>query len=397
MSRFLARRTTPTVIAAPTSRRALIALYAIAAFLYWSSLYLYVPTLPTYIQTKTAQLAMVGVVLAQYGLWQAFIRVPLGITVDWLGWNKPFIIVGFALCGLGALILGLADDAGQLAAGRAITGLAAGTWVPLIVAFSGLFQPREAVRATALITFVGSSGRVLSTAVTGSLNELGGYSLSFLIAAGAAGLAILFILPAHARRRPPNRPSKGSIRRVTTRPDVLLPALLAAISQYANWAATFSFMPILARELGASDVTLSMLLSLHIGVAIAGNLVASVVVVRIGTRRLLYTSFGLMGAGLGLAALAPALALVFVAQVLMGLSQGIGYPVLMGMSIQYVDDAYRTTAMGLHQAVYAIGMFSGPWLSGVLADSIGIQSMFGVTALGTFILGAVITHWLAEA
>ena len=36
--------------------------------------------------------------------------------------------------------------------------------------------------------------------------------------------------------------------------------------------------------------------------------------------------------------------------------------------------------MGLHQAVYAIGMFAGPWLSGILADAMGIRPMFGVTA-----------------
>jgi MFS family permease len=45
--------------------------------------------------------------------------------------------------------------------------------------------------------------------------------------------------------------------------------------------------------------------------------------------------------------------------------------------------------MGLFQAVYAVGMFSGPWLSGILADVIGLQPMFGVigvccTAIGLF-------------
>jgi len=43
--------------------------------------------------------------------------------------------------------------------------------------------------------------------------------------------------------------------------------------------------------------------------------------------------------------------------------------------------------MGLHQAVYAIGMFGGPALSGVLAEAMGIQPMFGVTAVACLILG----------
>jgi MFS family permease len=320
--------------------------------------------------------------------------LPLGVAADWLGWHKPLIIVGFSLSGLGALAMGLAEGVGTLGVGRAITGLAAGTWVPLVVAFSGLFPPHETVRATALLTFIGSVGRVLATAVTGSLNEWGGYALPFYLAAAAAALAVLIVLLTRGKRRPGDRPSVSGVGRLITRRDVLLPSLLAAISQYANWTSTFSFMPILAQKLGATDVTLSLLLSLHIGVVTLGNLAASAIVDRLGARRLAYLSFMLLAAGLGLAAIAPSLVIVFIAQILLGVSQGIGYPVLMGLSIRFVSDANRTTAMGLHQAVYAIGMFSGPWLSGILADAVGIQPMFGVTASVCLLAGMSATRRL---
>jgi len=385
-----------SLTASASSRRRMIALYVTAVFLYWVALYLYVPTLPTYAQSKSGNLALVGVVLSQYGLWQAIIRLPLGIVSDWLGWRKPFVVAGFVLVGLGALIMGLAGDVNGLIVGRAITGLAAGTWVPLVVVFSSLFPPHEAVRASALLTFAGSVGRVLATGVTGSLNELGGYSLAFFLAAGAAVLAILVISPTRELRHPSQRPSMKGIGRLVSRRDVLLPAVLAAVSQYANWAATFSFTPILARQLGGTDTTQSMLVSMHIGVVTLGNLVATAIVNRIGARRLVTLSFVLASAGLGGAALASSLSLLFVAQVCIGLSQGTVYPVLMGMSIRHVADAERTTAMGLHQAVYAIGMFGGPWLSGILADAVGIQPMFGVTALTCLVVGLLVTRWLIE-
>jgi MFS family permease len=372
----------------------MIALCAIAVFLYWMALYLYVPTLPTYIQSKSDNLALVGVVLSMYGLWQAIIRLPLGIAADWLGQRKPFIIVGFALAGLGAWTMGEADSVNGLIIGRAITGLAAGTWVPLVVVFSSLFPPHEALRATAMLTFVGSVGRVLATGVTGSLNELGGYPLAFFLAAGAAALAVLIVLPTREGRRPPQQPSVGAIGSLIARPDVLLPSLLAAVSQYANWTATFGFMPILARQLGATDVTQSMLMSMHIGVSTLGNLMATAIVRRVGARRLVYLGFVLLCAGIGGAALAPSLPLIFVSQFCIGLGQGIGYPVLMGLSIQQVADAERTTAMGLHQAVYAIGMFGGPWLSGLLADAMGIRPTFGVTAFFCLVLGLFVTRWI---
>jgi len=90
------------------SRRFLIGMYLLVAFLYLMALYLYMPTLPTYIQSKSENLALVGIILAQYGLWQAIIRLPLGIAADWVGRRKPFIMVGLALVGVSAWVWALA-------------------------------------------------------------------------------------------------------------------------------------------------------------------------------------------------------------------------------------------------------------------------------------------------
>ena len=374
----------------------LIMLYIAVALLYWMSLYLYVPTLPTYVQSKSESLALVGVILAQYGLWQAIIRLPLGIVVDWMGRRKPFIIAGVALAGLGAWIMGTADSASGLLVGRAITGLACGTWVPLTVAFSGLFPARDAIRATAILTFVGSIGQVSATSVTGSLNALGGYSLAFFLAVGAAALGLLVALSVREKQHPPRRPSVNGIGHLITRRDVLLPSLLAAVSQYTNWAVTFGFLPILAEQLGATDVFLSVLISMHIGVVTVMTLGAAAIVNHIGARRLVLASFLLMSGGIGLAAWAPSLAIIFAAQLCMAVAQGFSYPVLMGMSIQEVADVERNTAMGLHQAVYAVGMFAGPWLSGILADAVGIRPMFGVTAFACLAIGLFLIRLLPK-
>ena len=76
---------------------------------------------------------------------------------------------------------------------------------------------------------------------------------------------------------------------------------------------------------------------------------------------------------------------------------GTVYPVLMGLSIRYVDDSERTTAMGLHQAIYAIGMFGGPAASGVIANALGIRPMFLLTAVVCLGLGLLGVRWLDTA
>jgi MFS family permease len=175
---------------------------------------------------------------------------------------------------------------------------------------------------------------------------------------------------------------------------VLLPALLNAVLQYVEFAATFSFIPILARQAGATDILLSTLLSSSILVMLLGNLSAASLVHRIGVRRLLTANVALVALGVGGAAFASSLPLIFACQYCISFSFGIGYPILMGLSIQPVGEAERTTAMGLHQSVYSLGMFTGPWLSGILAVRLGIQPMFFVTGIAALVLGLVGTRVL---
>lgn len=360
-------------------------------------LYLYVPTLPVYAETIVDDLALVGVALSMYGLWQAIVRIPLGIAADSWGRRKPFLLVGFGLAALGAWIMGTAGNVNDLIAGRAITGLAAGTWVPLLVAFSTLYPPAEAVRATALLTMIASAGRTLATGLNGPLSEWGGYQLAFFVAMGAAGLAALFVLPARERRHAPRRPSVSGTANLIGRRDVLLPALLSAVIQYVAWTTSYGFMPLLAKRLGASDVFISLLVTLNLLVVTAGNLGATTIVDRFGARRLMFISFAVLPAGVVVAAIAPNLAILLLGQILISLAQGIGYPVLMGLSIRHVDNERRTIAMGVHQSVYAIGMFAGPWLSGILANAVGIRVTFGVTAGACLVLGLLGTRGLARA
>ena len=388
----------PIMVSQPSTvtrtRRGLVVLYIVIVALFWLATYIYVPTLPTYVQSKSENLAFMGMVLAQYGLWQALVRLPIGISADWLGRRKPYILVGIALTGIGAWVMGNADATGGLAIGRAITGLAAGSWVPLTVAFSSLFPARDAIRATAILTFSASVGQVIGTSLTGSLNELGGYPLAFTVATAVAAVTMFLALFLREEPRPRQQPDLKETGRLVTRKDVLVPALIAAVGQYTNWAITFGFLPILASQLGATDVTLSILTSMQIGIVTLSTLVAAALVNRVGARRLVYFTMILMSAATGAAVFASSLWMVFVIQLCLGLAQGLGYPVYMGLSIRDVEDAERTTAMGLHQSVYAIGMFAGPWLSGILTDALGIRPMFGVTAAGCFIGGVLLARLL---
>ncbi|MCJ7737681.1 MAG: MFS transporter, partial [Anaerolineae bacterium] len=291
-----------------TSRRGgSTALYVISCFLFWISLYLYVPTLPTYAESKTTNLELVGVVLMQYGLWQTVIRIPVGILSDWLGRRKPFILSGLVLAGVAALVMGSSTGVNGLIAGRAISGLAAGAWVLFVVAFSSLFPAEQAVRATTLLNLVSSFGRVLATGSNGWLIGAGGYSLPFWLAGVAALLAVLFILPVREEPMPGVRPSLAGFLNLVKRRDVMVPSLLSTLAQYVAWATTLGFMPILAQRLGASSVMQSLLVSGSMIVGIGGNLLSAAATRRIGPRRVVALAFTVYSLGIVAAALSPTL------------------------------------------------------------------------------------------
>ncbi len=354
-------------------------------FLFWLTLYLYVPTLPTYVKTKTVNLSMVGLVLSMYGLLMAIFRLPVGIAVDSVGWGKPFIIGGLLFGALGAFTMGKGSSLGTIAVGRAFTGVSAATWVPLLVVFSSFFSPEEAIYSSTMLTFTSSFGRMVGTSLTGLLNRAGGYGLPFYLAAGTGILAICIMLFTKVARKPKQKMSLTSIGALFLRRDVVFPAFISIIVHYADWSVTFGLLPILAQSMGASDVVKSLLISLNIVSIAAANLLNTILLKRVRHTLLLSSGALLFFAGIVVIALSPSLAWIYPGTMTMGFAFGLVYPILLGMSIHKVEQSQRSTAMGINQALYSIGMFTGPWLTGIIADSIGIRHTFLVTA-GFFLM-----------
>jgi MFS family permease len=364
------------------SRYRIPALFS-AAVLFFAALYSYVPSLPAYLSERTSSLTAVGLVLSMFGLWMATLRIPLGVVADATGRNKPYLIGGVLMAGIGATVMALGKSIGMLAFGRALTGAAAAAWVPMMVVFASYFPPEQTIFATSLLSFAGSLGQMIGTSVTGFLQTLGGYRLTFFAAAGISIAATIIIASVRIPRM--DAAHRGmvnarSILAIFRRRDVLVPSFTNALCQFGVWAVTFGFMPLLARQMGARAVATSLLMSLNIAANVAANLFATFIANRGGRRLLLHGSFAAFAAGAILAALSHSVPLLFVSTVVMGLANGLFFPILLGLSIQGVDAAHRSTAMGIHQAVYAVGMFTGPWIGGIIADAVGIRGMFAIVA-----------------
>jgi DHA1 family multidrug resistance protein-like MFS transporter len=82
-------------------------------------------------------------------------------------------------------------------------------------------------------------------------------------------------------------------------------------------------------------------------------------------------------------------------QGLNGFSQGFLFP-LLGMDVESISHEKRATAMGIYQALYAIGMFAGPFLAGALNSRMGLVAGFYFAGTLGLIATILITYWKKE-
>jgi MFS family permease len=358
-----------------------LGLFSAVIFLFWMSLYLYVPTLPVYAaQVRGAALDVVGLIIASYGFTQLVLRIPTGLWSDQVRRRKVFVVGGLLLATASGLGLALAGNPAMLVVFRGMSGAAAATWVVSSVWLASFYPPQEAVKAAGMASFLSGLGQVLATALGGSIAQKFGWTAPFYVAAGVGALTLIPLAFVREKRQDKKAfAGPKSIFHTLSDRTLLIVSLVTAVEHFAIFATIYGFIPIYAAGLGASRAQLGWLTSTFQ----LANVVTSIGVGLLVTSR---TEKGLALVGLAAVGLScfwvlriHTIPMLFLSQALNGLGNGLTYSVLMGLAIKRVASERRALAMGAFQAIYAIGMFSGPTISGWLAKTTGIQSVFWVS------------------
>ena len=361
----------------PPAQHRSVVLFCAATFFYWTALYLYVPILPVYARSLGASLSMVGVVIASYALPQLLLRIPIGLWFDAIRRRKALVALGLVTASLGALGLGLAPGIWPLCLARATTGIGAAVWVTFAVYFTSYYPAERAARAIAVINSVHGAALVVATSSGGAIAGLMGYRHVFFGAAllGTVGLLALSLAGKPAARPLPAISGRG-FRRIATHPLLLTVSFMAILAQFANFAGLFAFIPVYATGIGASSADLGIITMLALG----ASAVAALASVRLAERRgdtfALVLGALMMGAALLAVPFTTSVPLLGVVQVVNGLGRGTLSTITMALSIRSAPPEQRATAMGVYQALYALGMLAGPLVSGFLADSLTLASVF---------------------
>lgn len=349
-------------------------LFCIMVMFFWMSMYTYQPQLSVYCELLGAGAAVTGTILSAYGFTQMLCRIPIGLLSDRLCRRKPFVIAGAVVTVLSAFGMYLARTPAVMMIFRGLSGVSASAWVTYTVLFSDYFDAKDAPRAMSRLMIFNNLGTLLAMLIGGQAAQYFGVGSSFLLACVTGGIAIILSLRITEHVPPRSQTRVKDMLSVALDKNLLLVSFLALLAQIIQQGATLGFTPKFAAQLGATSAQLGILS----GAAIFGAMCSSwcnarYFLKRFGTRcciltgQLLYASATVL-----LPVLSRNVHTVVVMQFLVGLGNGAYFPLMMGIAIAGIDSAKRGLAMGIFQSVYALGMFIGPLITGLLMEAVPI-------------------------
>lgn len=364
-----------------SNRRSIILIY-ICTFFYWMAMYLYVPILPVYAESLGASLTVVGVIVAAYAIPQLLVRIPLGILADILGRQKPLILAGCIILMIGSWGLALSPAPLYLGICRGLVGVGAAIWVVFPVFLMSLYPQEKAGQALSILNFIVGVATLTATLLGGMIADILGEKMAFYTAvclAMAAFISIFFT-------KEQNISCKGTlswqtVKQVSQNPLLIIVSIMGALLFFAEFSSVWGFVPIYAAALGASGTQLGIITMLSTLGGMVGSLISAVIMRRQGAVWTVIIASGLLGVSLLAVPWIHDLDILSGVLLVHGLGYGILYTPLMALSMQNIAAGQRSTAMGLFQAIYAIGMLSGPLISGLLSDHFSLAVVFYVGGL----------------
>ena len=367
-----------------------LVVFGLGTFLFWSSLYVYVPVLSVYARTLGAPLTLVGLVVGIYGATQMIIRIPIGLASDLIGRRRPFILAGLVASGLGCLGLAWSPNPWFLVGSRAMLGLGAATWVAFSVLFASYYPLHRSAQAMSLISFVNGAAQALAGLAGGYLSEQWGPGSTFYAGAFLAlvGFAVMLAVPESAQPKPTGGMSLSRLLAIARTPALLLASGVALLSYLAMFTTTFTFVPIYARNLGASDADLGVLQTATLVAYTLGMLVGASAGERVGERWVILIGMSFAGLATALTPLALGLVPLALSQMAASVGRGLCIPILMSLAIRPLPARERASGMGVFQAIYSVGMFVGPPLGGAVADRLGLSVVFVLVGALCILAGA---------
>ena len=381
-----------------SSDRPRVGLFVICTFLYWVTVYTYVPTMTPYLADLGISFMMIGLIGGSYGFSQMLLRLPLGVMSDRLGKRKVFIIFGLFMGAASSFGMFFTQNAFFILTLRLLAGVSASAWVVFMILFSSYYDKDKLPSRVSYLLFVNSCGFMAAKFAGGVVAEHFGHEYTFLLG-GLAGL-LATALGLFITERTPNLKELPTVRKllgVVRNRNLVYMSILAVFSQMVMHSTINTFTSAAASNAGADLMQLGVLATVASIPAMVVSLICGKLFSTrtINVRLVVVTGFAVSAAGAIIIPFATGMTSIYTSTILIGFGCAICMSTLMGFCALKVEDNQRSAAMGVFQAVYGLGMFTGPVLIGIFVDLTGISGGFFAASALAFI-GLLLTYMLLE-
>lgn len=347
--------------------------------LFWFAQYIYVPNTAPYLLAQKVTADFVGIIVGVYGGVQMSLRFPMGILADWLGKHKLIIIVGCAFSG-GASVVRILESTGNgFLIANIMSGVASSLWVSFMLLSTKYITPDRMQTQIGYLFAANNFGIMLAFITSAVCFEGFGMDFLCLCSALSGALAMLLALslkeddPAYAHLHEPperkHRPLVADLVKVAKRKRIWFFAFLASIQQGVTMTTIMSFSNEAALRIGGSSYEMGVMTI----VFILFNVISSYYsgkppFTRISQGFLVSSALFMLAAYCFLSVMVTHIYLLIIIQVFLGWSFGFVFTIATSESIVGVEHYRRSSAIGLFQALFAIGMTTVPIIAGRIIE-----------------------------
>ena len=372
-----------------------------ATAMFWFGQYIYVPYLNREMSLYGIAAGYIGMTVAAYGLTQMLLRIPLGLGADKTGRHKAVIAAGLLCAGLACAIMMAAKTPIWFIISRGVAGVASATWVCFAVVFTTAYPRDQITRAMGTANACNSFGQLCSYALGLALADRIGFAALCGVGIGVTVMGFLFFAGAmlfgktQTNNAVVEKPAAVNRTKLIT-PRLLSYALLAALYQAVVFSTVQAFPSAQVVDPLVKQSALALAAILFVGANIAGSaMIGRKHAQKLGAHRLLAIGFSGMAAYCLGVSLATTLWQVMALQILGGLCGAAMLALCMAQSVAKTSPEKRAGAMGVFQAVYALGMTAGPYAMGIIVQSTGIRHGWQIAA-GAALFAAVSGYFVGR-
>ena len=349
----------------------------LGSLLWWFSLYIYVPVLPIFSKDLGANLQFIGIIIGSYAVGQILFRIPVGYLSDKLKSRKLFSVISGIFSFLGSSYLFLSNNPNDVLIGRTIAGVAAAGWVAISVYYSSFFPKNERFKSSTIILASNMIAVFLGTFFSGYISDLINIKTCFFISMVSAIFSCaLFLI---SKEKPFDDKSQFSTTQfinLLKNKLLICLCLIGIFIQFIVFSINFSYFPIYLNNLEFSDSIVGNVVAFYTLASFMGTILSPKLIQRFGLWKIFIFSSIMIGVTTLITPYFENLILLILLRLIGGIGGGIIFSSCMSSIVRGFQENYQASAMGIFQAVYAIGMFLGPVISGIIGSRINLESVF---------------------